>query len=175
MDGFSLNKIISKSDLESKISDFASILNDKFKNEELVIVGVMNGAFYFMYDLMKMLDIDFSYDTISCSSYYGGLASNNAPKVLYSNKINIKGKNVLIVEDIIDTGNSIKSIYTTIDSFDPKQIYIASIFLREKHNINYKLLWSGFDLKNEFIVGYGLDYNEKYRNLEDIYELNKQN
>ena len=80
-------------------------------------------------------------------------------------------KNVLIVEDIIDTGKSIELIYDTLSNHQPKEIYIGSIFLREKNNINHKLLWTGFDLKKEFIVGYGLDYNEKFRNLEDVYEL----
>jgi len=173
MDGINLKKIISSNELQNKISEFARLINEKFKNEEVVIIGVMNGAFYFMHDIMKQIKVDFSYDTLSCSSYYGTLHSNNSPKVLYSNKINIKNKNVLILEDIIDTGKSIRAIYDTLFSYRPKEIYIGTIFLREKNNINYKLLWSGFDLKNEFIVGYGLDYNEKLRNLEDIYELEK--
>ena len=171
MDGIKLNKIISKSELKKKVLDFSRIINEKFANEEVIVIGVMNGAFYFMYDVMKNLKIEFSYDTISCSSYYGGIESNLKPKVLYSNKINIKNKNVLIIEDIIDTGSSIKRIYRTLLEFKPKEIYIGTIFLREKNNINYKLLWSGFKLKNEFIVGYGLDYDEKFRNLEDVYEL----
>ena len=171
MDGVKLKKIISNRELMQKISKFSDIVNNKFLNEDLIIIGVMNGAFYFMYDLMQKLDIDFSFDTISCSSYYGGKESNLKPKILYSNKINIKGKSVLIVEDIIDTGNSIKAIYEALMSLEPKEIHIGTIFLREKNNINYKLLWSGFELKNEFIVGYGLDYNEKFRNLKDIYEV----
>ena len=171
MDRVKLKKIISNRELSQKISDFSDIINKKFSNEEIIIIGVMNGAFYFMYDLMKKLKVDFSYDTISCSSYYGGKKSNFKPKVLYSNKIDIKNKNVLIIEDIIDTGHSIRSIYNKLLSLGPKEIYIGTVFLRKNNNINYKLLWYGFELKNEFIVGYGLDYNEKFRNLEDIYEL----
>ena len=171
MDGVKLKKLISNEDLKSKIDDFADILKQKFHDDEIIIIGVMNGAFYFMHDLMKKIKVNFSYDTVSCSSYYGGMHSNLSPKVLYSNKIDIKNKNVLIIEDIIDTGSSIKAIYNKIAALKPKEIYIGTIFLREKNNINYKLLWSGFDLKDEFIVGYGLDYNEKFRNLEDIYEL----
>ena len=171
MDRVKLKKLISKNELQNKVSEFADLINKTFKNEEIVIIGVMNGAFYFLHDLLKKLKVDFSYDTLSCSSYYGTLNSNNAPKVLYSNKINIMNKNVLIVEDIIDTGKSIELIYDTLSNHQPKEIYIGSIFLREKNNINHKLLWTGFDLKKEFIVGYGLDYNEKFRNLEDVYEL----
>tara|TARA_B100002052_G_C15687256_1_gene508970 strand:+ start:247 stop:771 length:525 start_codon:yes stop_codon:yes gene_type:complete len=171
MDGVKLKKLISKKELQDKVSEFADLINKTFKNEEIIVIGVMNGAFYFLHDLLKKIKVNFSYDTLSCSSYYGTLSSNNAPKVLYSNKINIENKNVLIVEDIIDTGNSIKLIYDTLLTYQPKEIYIGSIFLREKNNINHKLLWTGFTLKKEFIVGYGLDYNEKFRNLEDIYDL----
>ena len=171
MDGIKLKKIVSKKDLKNKISEFSKIINKKFCNEEVVLIGVMNGAFYFMHDIMRELKIDFSYDTISCSSYYGSKKSNLKPNVLYSNKIDIKDKNVLILEDIIYTGHTIKAIYNKLLPLSPKEIYVASIFLREKNNINYKLLWSGFELKNEFIVGYGLDYNEKFRNLEEVYEL----
>ncbi len=171
MDGVKLKKIISKQELRDKVSEFAKVVNNKFSNEEIVLIGVMNGAFYFMYDTMKQLEIDFSYDTISCSSYYGTKKSNLSPQILYSNKIDIKNKIVLVIEDIIDTGTTIKAIYNKLLSLNPKEIYIGSIFLREKNNINYKLLWSGFNLKDEFIVGYGLDYNEKFRNLEEVYEL----
>ena len=171
MDEIKLKKIISKEDLANKVSQLCTIIDDKFANKNLIIIGVMNGAFYFMHDILRGLKIDFSYDTISCSSYYGGKESNANPKVLYSNKINIKDKNILIIEDIVDTGNTIKAIKKTLLEFSPKKIYIGTIFLRENNNINDKLLWYGFLLKNEFIVGYGLDYDEKYRNLEDIYEL----
>ena len=69
MDGINLKKIISSNELQNKISEFARLINEKFKNEEVVIIGVMNGAFYFMHDIMKQIKVDFSYDTLSCSSY----------------------------------------------------------------------------------------------------------
>ena len=89
----------------------------------------------------------------------------------YHLKLQLKGKKVLIIEDIIDTGRTIEKIIMEINKLNPESVQIATLFLREKNKKNHKLLWHGYKLKNEFIVGYGLDYNEKYRNLEDIYEL----
>ena len=166
-----LKKIINHKDVRSKGEELANRINKDYKDKKIVIIGIMNGAFFFMADIMKNLSIDFQFDTISCSSYFGKTKSSGKVNYSYQSKVSLKGKNVLIIEDIVDTGRTIEKIITEINKLNPETVQIATLFLREKNKKNHKLLWYGYKLKNEFIVGYGLDYNERYRQLKDIYEL----
>ena len=166
-----LKKIFKHKELALKNKELASMLNKDYKNKKLVIIGVMNGAFFFMRDLMKNLSIDFQFDTISCSSYFGKRKSSGKVDYSYQSKVDLCGKDILIVEDIVDTGKTAQKIIAEINKFNPKSAQIATLFLRKNNKINHKLLWYGYKLKNEFIVGYGLDYNERYRQLDDVYEL----
>ena len=131
----------------------------------------MNGAFFLMHDLMKKISIPYEYDFLFCSSYYGRMKSKGKVKFIYPNKTDITDKKIIILEDIIDTGKTIKKVYDELLKYNLKNIDIATLFIRENSNLEFELFWSGYKIKNEFIVGYGLDYNEKYRNLEDIYKL----
>ena len=166
-----LKLIISKVQLHSKINELASIINRDYKNEKIIILGIMNGSFFLMHDLMRKINIDYEYDFLFCSSYYGGRKSKGEVEFIYPNKTDIRNKKVIILEDIFDTGKTIKKVYNNLLKYDPKNIDIATLFIRKSCNLNLELFWSGYKIKNEFIVGYGLDYNEKYRNLEEIYEL----
>ncbi len=167
----SLKKIFKNKDLSLKSRELANIVDKCYKDKELVVIGIMNGAFFFMSDFIKNLSIDFQFDTISCSSYFGKTKSSGEVDYTYQSKVDLKGKNVLIIEDIVDTGRTIQKIVLEISKLNPKTVEIATLFLREKNKINHKLLWYGYKLKNEFIVGYGLDYDEQYRQLKDVYEL----
>tara|TARA_B100001123_G_C15212063_1_gene987689 strand:+ start:110 stop:628 length:519 start_codon:yes stop_codon:yes gene_type:complete len=166
-----LKKIFTAEDISIKNKELADMVNQKYKNKNLVVMGVMNGAFYFMSDLIKNITIDFQFDTIICSSYFGGRKSTGKVDYLHQGKVDLKDKDILIVEDIVDTGTTVKKIIQEINKLSPHSIEVVSLFLREKSKINYKILWHGYKLKNEFIVGYGLDYEEDYRNLKDVYEL----
>ena len=167
-----IKKIIDKVDLDRKISEVASILNEKYRNDKIVILGVMNGAFFFMHDLIKKINIDrYEYDFLFCSSYYGGTKSTGKIKFIYPNKIDISNKNVIVLEDIVDTGYTLEFIYNELLKYNPKNIDFLSLLIRESCKTKLNLFWTGYKIKNEFVVGYGLDYKERYRNLEDIYEL----
>ena len=166
-----LRKIINHKDIRLKSKELADKVNKDYKDKKIVIIGIMNGAFFLMADLMKNLLIDFQFDTISCSSYLGKIKSSGEVDYSYQSKVDLKDKNVLIIEDIIDTGGTIEKITMEINKLSPKTVQIATLFLREKNKKNHKLLWYGYKLKNEFIVGYGLDYNERYRQLKDVHEL----
>ena len=166
-------KIYSQQDIESKIKDLASFIDSRYHGKKVVLLGVMNGAFFFMSDLMRRISINFQFDTISCSSYLGGLKSANKVAFFHSNKVDISNKEVIVIEDIIDTGKTIHKIFNQLKKNKPKSLNVVSLFLREKNKINYKILWHGYKLKNEFIVGYGLDYGENYRELKDVYKITK--
>ncbi len=157
--------------LQSKIEELALKINEKYKNQKVIFLGVMNGSFFFMHDLMKKIKIEYDYDFLFCSSYYGGARSAGEVDFIYPNKVNISNEIVIVLEDIIDTGNTIETVYSELLKYSPMSINIATLFLRKKNNFKNKLFWHGYKIKNEFIVGYGLDYGEKYRNLEDVCEL----
>lgn len=166
-----LKLMIQKNELKSKIDELAVLINKDFKGQKIIFLGVMNGAFFMMHDLIRKVDIDYDYDFLFCSSYYGGIKSKGRVEFIYPKKISIAGKKVMILEDIVDSGKTIDKISNELLKYNPESIHIASLFLRDKCPLDIELFWNGYKIKNEFIVGYGLDYDEKYRNLEDIYEL----
>ena len=163
--------MIDKNELISKVDDLARLINEKYEGQEVIFLGVMNGAFFFMHDLIKRIKVDFDYDFLFCSSYYGGVESKGKVDFIYPNKANVRGKVVIVLEDIIDTGKTIDKVISELLKYKPKSINVSSLFLRKNCPLEFELFWYGYKIKNEFIVGYGLDYDEKYRNLEGVYEL----
>ena len=157
--------LISKEEIENKISEIADEVNKKYEGEELVVIGILKGAFIVMSDLAKRLQVDVTFDFMSIKSYYGSESSGQI-KIVKDLEYDISNKNVLIVEDIYDTGLTLSSLKKLLESRNPKNIEIFCMFIKkevskEPIEINY----SGFEIGPEFVVGYGLDYNGKYREL----------
>ncbi|MDB4832823.1 hypoxanthine phosphoribosyltransferase [Acidimicrobiia bacterium] len=157
--------LISKEEIENKISKIASEINDKYKEEELVVIGILKGAFIVVSDLAKKLQLDVTFDFMSIKSYYGSESSGQI-KIVKDLEYDIADKNVLIVEDIYDTGLTLSNLKKLLESRNPKSIEIFCMFVKkdvaeDPIEINY----SGFEIGPEFVVGYGLDYNGKYREL----------
>ena len=163
--------MITKNELDSKIAELAVLINEKYKGERIVLLGVMNGSFFLMHDLIKKIKVECEYDFLFCSSYYGGLKSKGEVGFMYPEKVNINSKKIIVLEDIVDTGKTISKVSVELLKNNPKSIDIATLFTREKSKSHINFFWHGYKIKNEFIVGYGLDYGEKYRNLEDVCEL----
>jgi len=157
--------LITKEEIENKISEIAAEVNKKYEGEELVVIGILKGAFIVMSDLAKRLQVDVTFDFMSIKSYYGSESSGQI-KIIKDLEYDISNKNVLIVEDIYDTGLTLSSLKKLLESRNPKNIEIFCMFIKkevskEPIEINY----SGFEIGPEFVVGYGLDYNGKYREL----------
>jgi hypoxanthine phosphoribosyltransferase len=157
--------LISQEEIENKVSELASEINSKYKGEELVVIGILKGAFIVVSDLAKQLDLDVTFDFMSIKSYYGS-ESTGQVKIVKDLEYDITDKNVLIVEDIYDTGLTLSNLKKLLESRNPKSIEVFSMFVKKEVaqdpiEINY----SGFDIGPEFVVGYGLDYNGKYREL----------
>ena len=157
--------LITKEEIENKISEIADEVNKKYQGEELVVIGILKGAFIVMSDLAKRLQVDVTFDFMSIKSYYGSESSGQI-KIIKDLEYDISNKNVLIVEDIYDTGLTLSSLKKLLESRNPKNIEIFCMFIKkevskEPIEINY----SGFEIGPEFVVGYGLDYNGKYREL----------
>jgi len=160
---------------EKKIKERVEILGEAitkaYKNQnELTILCVLKGSFIFLADLVREIELDLSIEFIDVSSYVGMSRSE-----LVLNKdinFNVKNKNILIVEDIIDSGNTINFLFKYINDKKPRSLKIATLFFKpEAYNFNMKIDWIGFNISNEFIVGYGLDLNEIHRNKKSIYIL----
>jgi len=157
--------LISQEEIENKVSELANEINSKYKGKELVVIGILKGAFIVVSDLAKQLDLDVTFDFMSIKSYYGS-ESTGQVKIVKDLEYDITDKNVLIVEDIYDTGLTLSNLKRLLESRNPKSIEVFSMFVKKEVaqdpiDINY----SGFEIGPEFVVGYGLDYNGKYREL----------
>ena len=167
-----LEKFISADQIRKKVEEIAAAINRDYKGKAPIIIGILNGSFIFMSDLIRELDLDCEVDFIKISSYGDGQDSTGDIKLLKSLNCKITGRDVIIVEDIIDTGLSINYIRDLILKEEPASARFATLLYKEsKSNLEFQLDYIGFKIKDEFLVGYGLDFAQKHRNLKDIYVL----
>ncbi len=157
--------LITKEEIENKISEIAHEINEKYKGEELVVIGILKGAFIVISDLAKQLQVDVSFDFMSIKSYYGSESSGQI-KIVKDLEYDISNKNVLIIEDIFDTGLTLSNLKKLLESRNPKSIEIFCMFIKKGVSQDpIDIDYTGFEIGPEFVVGYGLDYNGKYREL----------
>jgi hypoxanthine phosphoribosyltransferase len=168
------SKYISSCEIINAVKNIAEHINNDMKNEELpVFLSVLNGSFMFTADLMKYINFACLLSFIKLSSY-DGLSSKGEIKELIGLNFDLTGKSVIILEDIVDTGVTIEHLVGIISKYKPKQLKIATMLFKPDAYIkNVKLDYTGILIPNEFIVGYGLDYNGLGRNYPDIYKLVK--
>lgn len=164
-----IEKYITEDQLEVKITELALKINNDYKNEELVIICILNGSFMFCADLIRKLDLDLIMEFMSASSYGESTDSSGTLDIRLDIERDIKGKNVLIVEDIVDTGLTLNKIKELLLGRGPKSLKIASLLhkpARKIHHVDIDYL--GFEIEDKFVIGYGLDYANKYRELPYI-------
>ena len=170
-DSHNLIELISESDISARIKEMGLDISSFYKNESVIVVIVLNGAVIFASDLIRTLMIDCKLDSVKVSSY-SGISSSGKIKFEKDLALDIKGENILIVEDIIDTGNTISFLKKHIKMKNPKSIKIASLLMKPQSlDFPFDIDWVGFEVPSEFVVGYGLDYNQELRNLNAIYKL----
>ena len=169
--GYEISVLISKEEIQTRITDIAKDISNKFRDEVPILIGVLNGSFIFISDLMRKLTIDCEMDFIKMSSY-AGKESVGTVTLLKDISANITGRHVIIVEDIIDSGLTIKFLHDRLQGALPKSVTIVTLLLKpEIANLDFKVDYVGFEIPPEFVVGYGLDYNQKLRHLPEIYRL----
>ena len=170
-DSHNLIELISESDISARIKEMGLDISSFYKNESVIVVVVLNGAVIFASDLIRTLKINCKLDSIKVSSYSGNRSSGKI-KFEKDLALDINGENILIVEDIIDTGNTISFLEEHIKMKNPKSIKIASLLMKPQSlDLPFDIDWVGFEISSEFVVGYGLDYNQELRNLNAIYKL----
>lgn len=167
----SFDLYISRSELNARLKELGEDISHDFQGEELVLLGVLNGAFIFMADLAREINLQVSCEFLKISSYSGTKTTGEVKSIL-GLSIDLKGKNVLVVEDIVDTGISMNYLISELSKHNPKRLAIATLlFKKEAFRFNYGLDYVGFEIPNKFVVGFGLDYDGFGRNLPDLYQL----
>ena len=163
---------INNQKIENRIREISNELNIDFKDKNPIFIGVLNGCIYFMMDLLKNIEFDYEIDFVKVKSYIGMKQYEISSSLLDFEYL--KNKNVIIVEDIIDSGNTINFLYNEIMKNDPKSCAVITLLKKEKvKNFDKdKINYFGFEIKNKFVIGYGLDINNLFRNLKDIYIKN---
>jgi hypoxanthine phosphoribosyltransferase len=165
--------LISEEEIALRIEALGKAITNDFANEELVVICVLKGAFMFCSDLIKKINRPVKLEFISLSSYGDNTMSSGSVRLEMDITGNIEGKNVLIVEDIVDSGLTIKTLMEIMSVRKPKSVRLASLLFKPvklKHKVNIDYL--GFEIDDKFVIGYGLDYAGRYRELPFIGVLN---
>ena len=158
--------LISREKVEERIKELAKEIEKDYAGKELVCVGLLKGSVMFMADLIKAVDLDLRIDFMKVSSYGSGTNSTGVVKILKDVDVNLAGKDVLIVEDIIDTGLTILNVKDFLSKKNPNSVRVCTLLDKPSRRVvEVKGEYVGFEIPDEFVVGYGLDLDEKYRNL----------
>ena len=161
--------LISEEKLKARVQEIAKEITEFYNGEEVKTVCLIKGAVMFMVDLVKSLDLPVKFDFMDVSSYGNATESSGNIKILKDLDDPIEGENLLIVEDIIDSGRTLHYLLDYLKSKNPKSIKLCTLFDKpERREFDVHVDWTGFDIPDEFIVGYGLDYAQRYRNLPYI-------
>ncbi len=169
-----LKIIITQEQIEEKIAELGRQISIDYAGKELILVGVLRGSAYFMVDLTRKMHIPFAIDFISISHYSEQSDSAGVVRITKDLDLGVTGKHVLVIEDIVDTGLSLGYLLRNLKTRNPASLKVCTLLNVEARRImEVPVDYKGFDLPNIFVVGYGLDYKEKYRNLQFIAEFNR--
>ena len=164
--------VISRDDIEMRVRELGKEITKDFHGSKLVVVGILNGAFMFLADLVREIDLPLEVDFLRAASYGAGRSSSGEIKITKDIELSIYDKEILIVEDLIDTGLTLATIKENLESRTSKSVRICVLIDKtERREIDLKADYIGFEIKNGFLVGYGIDYAEKYRQYLDVYRL----
>ena len=164
-----LSVLISHQRIRERVRQMAQDIRRDFPSEPVHLVGVLKGSVLFLADLASELGGEVSFDFISVSSYGKGMDSTGEVKMNKDLDVSIEGRSVLVVEDILDTGLTLKYLLRLFEERKPKHLRVAVLLDKAERRIaDVKADYTGFVIPNEFVVGYGLDYDERYRNLPDV-------
>jgi len=158
--------LIDEETLRRRVAELGSDISDDYRDKDLLLVGVLKGAVFFMADLMRNLSISCEVDFMAISSYGASTDSSGVVRILKDLDINIEGRDVLVVEDIIDSGLTLSYLIRNLESRDPASLEVCALLTKpERREIDVPVRYTGFEIPNEFVIGYGRDFGERYRNL----------
>jgi len=175
MSGSHLDVLISELQIRVRTAELAKQIDDEFGGEPVLLIAVLKGSIHFLSDLGRMMKSDTQLDFLQVSSYHGGKSSTGVVQIRKDLDINIEGLNVLIVEDIVDTGVTLSHLRELLSTRKPKSLKVVALLSKSgSRTVHPPVEYIGFEIPNEFVVGYGLDYAERYRNLPYIAILREE-
>ena len=166
------NVLFTKEEINAKVAELAAHIDEDYAGKDVLLVGVLKGAIMVMADLSRALKGHYTMDWMAVSSYGSGTKSSGVVRILKDLDTDLVGRNVLIVEDIIDSGLTLSWLVSNLTNRGAKSVEIATLLRKpEAAKVEINPRYIGFDIPNEFVVGYGLDYAERYRNLPFVATL----
>ncbi len=158
--------------VQKEVQRIATQISEDYEDQDLIMIGVLNGAIFFMTDLVRQIKIPLKIDFIRAASYGSEMESSGTIRLTKDIEVDICGKHVILVEDIVDSGRTLSMILEKVKSKNPASVRVCVLIDKhERRELKIPLDYSGFRVEEGFIVGYGLDFNEAYRHLPDIYLL----
>ncbi len=158
--------LIGEQELQARIAELGVEISRDYAGRDLLLVGVLKGAVFFMADLMRELTVPCEIDFMAISSYGAGTDSSGVVRILKDLDINISGRDVLVVEDIIDSGLTLSYLMRSLKARKPATVEICALLTKpERREVDVPVAYVGFEIPNRFVIGYGLDFDERYRNL----------
>ncbi|HXF97722.1 MAG TPA: hypoxanthine phosphoribosyltransferase [Gaiellaceae bacterium] len=158
--------LIEEAALRARVAELGAEISADYEGRDLLLVGVLKGAVFFMADLMRELTVPCEIDFMAISSYGAASDSSGVVRILKDLDINIAGREVLVVEDIIDSGLTLSYLMRTLSARKPASLEVVTLLTKpERRQIEVPVRYTGFEIPNRFVIGYGLDFAERYRNL----------
>lgn len=171
MTAYTMHTLISADRLAARVRDLGQKITADYQGQKLCVIGVLKGSFIFMADLIRAIDLPLEVEFIGVSSYEG-MHSTGHVRISYDLSVDIEGKHVLLVEDIIDTGTTIDYLLKTLEVRAPASLKVACLLSKpEAHTIPISIDYVGFEIGKEFVIGYGLDLDGLYRNLPELKQM----
>lgn len=164
-----VTKMIKEEDVDSRIKELAAKIDEDYKGEEIFIVCILRGAAFFTCELAKRIKAPVTIDFMQVSSYGAGTVSSGEVRIIRDIELSVRDKNVIIVEDIVDTGNTLSTLRDIFEHRKSKSVKVCSLLDKpDRREVEVDIDYVGFSVPDKFIVGYGLDWNQRYRNLPYI-------
>jgi hypoxanthine phosphoribosyltransferase len=158
--------LIDEETLAARVAELGAEVSVDYEGRDLLLIGVLKGAVFFMADLMRHLTVACEVDFMAISSYGDATDSSGIVRILKDLDINIEGRDVLVVEDIIDSGLTLSYLMRNLESREPASLEVCALLTKpSRREIDVRVRYVGFEIPNKFVVGYGLDFAERYRNL----------
>jgi hypoxanthine phosphoribosyltransferase len=166
--------LIDAATLKERVGELGAEVSADYQGRDLLLIGVLKGAVFFMADLMRRLTIPCEVDFMAISSYGASTDSSGVVRILKDLDINIEGRHVLVVEDIIDSGLTLSYLMRNLESREPATLEVCALLTKpERREIDVDVRYVGFEIPNHFVIGYGLDFGERYRNLPYVAVLSE--
>jgi hypoxanthine phosphoribosyltransferase len=164
--------LVPAEDLERRVEELAAEISRDYARRDLVLVGVLKGAMFFLADLMRALEIPVEVDFMAVASYGSATKSSGVVRILKDLDAAIEGRDVLIVEDIVDSGLTLQYLLRNLGARNPRSLEVCALLIKpERRKVELRTRYVGFEIPNRFAIGYGLDHLERYRNLPFVAAL----